>query len=228
VLVWLAAAPALAAVVPRHADAREQPPPFGSDAFSAPPPPPAAAPPPPPRIKSYFGRDFTLRYPPAEFALTADEFEPTDPDAPRGPKKVRPLKAELHAAAGAARVTVVQLQASKLKQTLTQATDVAALGGPEEVARLVLPAGTRVAAARAVAYPQPPVQTGSSLLGTIARPDKVVYRYAVVLPDAQRAEVAIAVSLGQIFLLGASAPAGEWAAAGPALTEVADSFRLVK
>jgi hypothetical protein len=133
----------------------------------------------------------------------------------------------LRSPSGAGHVTVISQQAAKLKQTLLQVTDVSQLGTPEEVARLVLPPGSRVARAEVLLVPQPPRDTGS-VLGTIERPDRQLYRYEVLLPGGGgRGEVSVGVQLGRVLLLGAVAPEEAWELEGPALREIADSFKLV-
>jgi hypothetical protein len=122
---------------------------------------------------------------------------------------------------------VVVQQAAKLKQSFLQVTDIQQLGSPEEVARLVLPPGARVAAAAVRSFPQPPRDTGSPLLGVIERPPRLVYRYEVLLPGGEHGEVAVGVLLGQVLLLGAAAPEAAWAEAGPTLRGIADSFKLL-
>lgn len=50
--------------------------------------------------------------------------------------------------------------------------------------------------------------------------------YDVLLPDGTRVQLAAAAQLGRLYVLAASAPAGQWQEAGPALKEAAASFRL--
>lgn len=123
-------------------------------------------------------------------------------------------------------MTVIYQQISTVKQTLLQITDIAQLGTVEEVARLLLPAGSRVAGATVLSFPQPAKDTGT-LLGAIERPPRQLYRYEVLLPSGDRAEVCVGVRLGRILLLGATATEDAWAAAAPTLRTIADSFRVL-
>ena len=136
------------------------------------------------------------------------------------------MRVELRPLEGSGRVTVVQQQASKLKQSLLQITDVAQLGTPEEVARLLLPPGTAVIASSVKTFPQPPRDTGT-VMGVIERPPVLQYRYEVQLRTGEHVEVAVGVILGRVLLLGAAAPDAEWATQGPMLREIAETFKIL-
>lgn len=133
---------------------------------------------------------------------------------------------ELQSPDGKGRVTVVQQQVAKVKQTLFQVTDVTQLGSPQDVARLLLPPASTVVSAQVITIPQAPKDTGT-VLGVIERPPIQQYRYEVVLRDGQRAEVAVGVILGRVLLLGAVAPEAEWELQRETLRGIADSFKLL-
>jgi len=176
----------------------------------------------PPRIKSYIARDFIVRYP-TTFVVIGDS---ESLDVPQGRPRENPVRIELRSETGSGRVIVIQQQASKLKQTLFQITDITQLGTLEEVGRLLLPEGSKLLAGNVVSFPQAPRDTGTAL-GIIEREPIHQYRYQAVLRDGVRAEVAVGVILGRVLLLGATAPEAQWTEEGPVLTAIADSFKML-
>ena len=105
-------------------------------------------------------------------------------------------------------------------------TDISKLGTPKEVIELLLPPTTKVLAASVKVYPQPPRDTGT-VVGVIERDPVQIYRYEVILPTGQHAEVAVGALLGRVLLLGASTEESEWQRQGPALRTIADTFKLL-
>jgi hypothetical protein len=75
-------------------------------------------------------------------------------------------------------------------------------------------------------YPQPPRDT-KSVLGVIERDPVTIYRYEVLLPSGQHAEVAVGALLGKILLLGGSAEESKWEEEKDALRAIADTFKLL-
>jgi hypothetical protein len=145
-----------------------------------------------------------------------------------GTKKGSPVLAELFSTdeIDASKITVVQSQATKLKQTFLQVTDISQLGTAEEVVKLLLPPNTNILSVKKVEYPQAARDTGTPI-GILDRPPISIYRYQVVLPNGQHAAVAIGAVLGRVILLGAAAPEERWEKMGSTLTMVADSFKIL-
>jgi hypothetical protein len=228
-----------------------QKPALAIDTSAAPAVAPAPASVPPPRqIKSYIGRDFFFQYNPQTFKVYQDPAElnlapgkilnlknqfsnasyenlklncPLPTGARVGDK---PVKAEVLSLSGNSKITVVQSQAAKLKQTFTQVTDITQLGTPQEVVKLLLPPTTKVYASSVKVYPQPPRDT-KSVLGVIERDPVTIYRFEVSLPSGQHAEVAVGALLGKILLLGGSAEESKWEEEKDALRAIADTFKLL-
>lgn len=138
----------------------------------------------------------------------------------------KPVKAEVLSLNGNSKITVVQSQAAKLKQTFTQVTDITQLGTQQEVVKLLLPPTTKVYTTSVKVYPQPPRDT-KSVLGVIERDPVTIYRYEVSLPSGQHAEVAVGALLGKILLLGASTEESKWEEEKEALRSIADTFKLL-
>eukprot|EP00887_Chlorella_sp_A99_P007557 scaffold28.g7557.t1 len=177
--------------------------------------------------------DFTyrFRYPP-NWTVMEDAMVSSAPASTNQRWKENPVKADLRPPAGAARLTVVERQASTLKQTLTQASargaviDITGLGSQAEVAALLFPPGARLLAAGAQAYALPPRDTGT-VFGVLQRAPITIFRYEVALPGGTRMAAAAGVQLGRLFVIGGSAPEGDWAAVGPELRAAVASFQLV-
>lgn len=91
---------------------------------------------------------------------------------------------------------------------------------------LLLPPTTKVLASSVRVYPQPPRDTGT-VLGVIERDPVQIYRYEVILPSGQHAEVAVGALLGRVLLLGASTEGSEWERQKDVLKTIADSFKLL-
>ena len=89
------------------------------------------------------------------------------------------MKAELRGAAPGApqRMTVIVKQASSVKQSLLQITDVSQWGSPRDVARLLLVPGAQVLSSGSFTVPVPPRDT-RTLAGVVERAPITIYRCA--------------------------------------------------
>ncbi|KAL4433233.1 hypothetical protein ABPG77_003281 [Micractinium sp. CCAP 211/92] len=170
-------------------------------------------------------RNFSFSYPKGLYEV--QDLTYAAPQRRTGSDQVteNPLKAEVRSEDGQQRINVVVSQAAALKRTLFQVTDISQLGDPKAVARLLLPPGATVLSYATEAVPQPPKDTGT-VLGVIERDPVNYYSYEVVLLDGTHLQMTAAALLGRIYVLGASAPEALWRECGPALQEVARSFRL--
>ena len=137
-----------------------------------------------------------------------------------------PVRAENASIDAPAKITVVQSQAAKLKQTFFQITDISQLGTPQEVISFLLPPTTRTLSSSVRTIEQPPKDTGT-VMGVIQRDPVIIYRYEVILPTGQHAQVAVGALLGQVYLLGGSVREQDWERCRDDLTAVADSFRVL-
>lgn len=174
--------------------------------------------------KSFIDRDYLFRYPSGEYVVIEESAE--GKLAPGTMRSENPIRVELKEVNGKAKVTVVQEQAARLKQTLFQITDIAQFGSAQETARLVFPPGTKVMSAKSLEFPQPAKDTGT-VLGKIERDPLHVYRYQVRLPNNDLGEVAVGIILGRVLLLGASASEENWEDQSSTLKKIADSFKLL-
>jgi hypothetical protein len=126
--------------------------------------------------------------------------------------------------------SVIQQQASKLKQSLTTITDLKQLGSLQEVSKLVLPPGTIVDSAATRSIPVPSKDTGISAVGVIERDPVTIYRYSVRLSNGVRSEVAVGILLGRVLILGAGYEEGSGGVQQQKILvckAIADSFKIL-
>ncbi len=126
--------------------------------------------------------------------------------------------------------SVIQQQASKLKQSLTTITDLKQLGTLQEVSKLVLPPGTIVDNAATRSIPVPSKDTGISAVGVIERDPVTIYRYSARLSNGVRSEVAVGILLGRVLILGAGYEEGNEGVQEQKILvckAIADSFKIL-
>jgi hypothetical protein len=90
---------------------------------------------------------------------------------------------------------------------------------------MLLPAGAVVREFYTVAM-QPPAIKTATFLGTVKRDPVSIYFYEVSLPANNHALLAVGAKLGQVYLMGATAPEDVWQREGETLRTVVKSFRL--
>ena len=149
--------------------------------------------------KLFIARDFLFAYP-RGWRIVEDK-EALDRAVPDR-RRQNVVRAEVVGPNGIT-ASVIQQQASKLKQSLTTITDLKQLGSPQEVSKLVLPPGTIVDSASTRLIPVPAKDTGISGVGVIERDPVTIYRYSVRLSNGVRSEVAVGILLGRVLILGA-------------------------
>lgn len=123
-------------------------------------------------------------------------------------------------------ISVIQQQASKLKQSLLQITSITQLGSLQDVSRLILPPGTKIINASVKEFPLTPKDTGT-VVGVIQRDPLILYRYSAELSNGKRSEIAAGVILGRVLLMGAGCATEDWGVEGAIIESIADSFKLL-
>ncbi|KAI7837937.1 hypothetical protein COHA_008243 [Chlorella ohadii] len=170
-------------------------------------------------------RNFSFAYPPGLREAPSSAFEQPLPRNAADQPGENPLKAAVRSEDGQQRIDVVVRQATALKRTLFQVTDISQLGDERAVAKLLLPPGATVLGIESVAVAQPPKDTGT-VLGVIERDPVNYFSYEVLLPDRSHLQLTAAAQLGRLYVLAASAPDEQWGASGAALKQAALTFRL--
>lgn len=175
--------------------------------------------------KLFIARDFLFAYPRGWRVLEDTE----NGDSMSDRRRQNVVRGEVVSPDGVVTVSVIQQQASKLKQSLFQITDLAQLGTAEEVSKLVLPPGTRVDSMVTRRYPVPSKDTGISAVGVIERDPITVYRYSARLSNGVRSEIAVGILLGRVLILGAgyAEGMGEQQQNSQVCKAIADSFKIL-
>lgn len=148
--------------------------------------------------KLFIARDFLFAYPRGWRVIEDTE----NGDSLSDRRRQNVVRGEVVSPDGVT-VSVIQQQASKLKQSLTTITDLKQLGTAQEVSKLVLPPGTTVYSTTTRSIPVPPKDTGISGVGVIERDPVTIYRYSVRLSNGVRSEIAVGILLGRVLILGA-------------------------
>lgn len=174
----------------------------------------------PVKPKLFIARDFLFAYPRGWTIVEDTENSTSDR------RRQNVVRGEVVSPDGIVTVSVIQQQASKLKQSLFQITDVSQLGSVEEVSKLVLPPGSRIDAASVRTFPIPPKDTGT-VVGVIERDPVVIYRYSARLRNGVRSEIAVGIILGRVLILGAGCTEDNWEKNEPICKAIADSFKLL-
>ena len=174
--------------------------------------------------KLFIARDFLFAYP--RGWRVVEDTENTDSRSDR--RRQNTVRGEVVSPDGVT-VSVIQQQASKLKQSLTTITDLKQLGTAQEVSKLVLPPGTTVYSTTTRSIPVPPKDTGISGVGVIERDPVTIYRYSVRLSNGVRSEIAVGILLGRVLILGAGFQEGIEGEQqnGLVCKAIADSFKLL-
>ncbi|GLC37149.1 hypothetical protein PLESTM_000548000 [Pleodorina starrii] len=161
--------------------------------------------------------------PPAAFKFV-DTQPVYDPNR-RGPApEPSPVRARFDSQDGSTVLSVVVRNAQNLRPSLLQVTDLSVFGGLEEVAKLLLPRGSRVLSASNLQVVLPPKQTA---LGPVEVPPKNYYRYEFTTNNGLHVVMTAAAMKGKVFVCGGSTSAGTgWETYGAALREATESFRL--
>lgn len=171
---------------------------------------------------------FKFSYPPdlriIEEDIFAASYAPEPVRSTVTPVKENPVKAEVESEDGLQRVSVVVRLASGIKPTFTQVTDISQWGTVKEVATLLLPPGATVVAYDTFTVKQPPKQ---GPFGPIERDPTTLYWYQVMLRDQTQVAMSVGALKGQIYVMGAAAPAEVWQRNGESLRKCAESFRLI-
>ena len=178
----------------------------------------------PVKPKLFIARDFLFEYPRGWKLIESEDSTFRDSMSDRRRQNV--VRGEVVSSDGNVTVSVIQQQASKLKQALFQITNISQLGSAEEVAKLVLPPGSRVDSVSTRTFPVPPKDTGT-LMGVIERDPVVVYRYSARLSNGVRSEIAVGIILGRVLILGAGCAEEQWAGNEAVIKAIADSFKLL-
>lgn len=178
----------------------------------------------PVKPKLFIARDFLFEYPRGWKLIESEDSTFRDSMSDRRRQNV--VRGEVVSPDGNVTVSVIQQQASKLKQALFQITDISQLGPVEEVAKLVLPPGSRVDSVSTREFPVPPKDTGT-VMGVIERDPVVVYRYSARLSNGVRSEIAVGIILGRVLILGAGCAEEQWADNEAVIKAIADSFKLL-
>lgn len=176
----------------------------------------------PVKPKLFIARDFLFEYPRGWTLI--EDLEGGDSMADRRRQNV--VRGEVKSPDGTISVSVIQQQASKLKQTLFQITSISQLGTAEEVSKVILPPGTKINQVSVRTFEVPSKNTGT-VVGVIDRDPIVIYRYSAQLQNGVRSEIAAGVILGRILILGAGCPEDKWDSSEPVLKAIADSFKLL-
>lgn len=176
----------------------------------------------PVKPKLFIARDFLFAYP-RGWKLVEDT---ENGDSMTDRRRQNVVRGEVVSPDGVVTVSVIQQQASKLKQSLFQITDISQLGSIEEVSKLVLPPGSRIDGASVRTFPIAPKDTGT-VVGVIERDPVVVYRYSVRLSNGVRSEVAAGIILGRVLILGAGCMEENWQDNQSILKAIADSFKIL-
>jgi len=174
--------------------------------------------------KLFIARDFLFAYP--RGWRVVEDTENTDSRSDR--RRQNTVRGEVVSPDGVT-VSVIQQQASKLKQSLTTITDLKQLGTAQEVSKLVLPPGTTVYSTTTRSIPVPPKDTGISGVGVIERDPVTIYRYSVRLSNGVRSEIAVGILLGRVLILGAGFQEGIEGEQqnGLVCKAIADSFKVL-
>ena len=142
-------------------------------------------------------------------------------------RKQNVVRAEVVSPDQSITISVIQQQAAKIKQSLFQITDIKQLGSIDEVARLILPPGTKILDSSVRKFELPSKDTGT-VIGVIDRDPVLVYRYSASLSNGARSEIAAGIILGRVLLLGVGCqgtvldPQKE-----DTLKAIADSFKIL-
>lgn len=176
----------------------------------------------PVKPKLFIARDFLFEYPRGWKLI--EDLEGGDSVADRRRQNV--VRGEVKSPDGAISVSVIQQQASKLRQSLFQITSISQLGSAEEVSKIILPPGTKVQEVSVRTFEVPSKNTGT-VVGVIERDPVVIYRYSAQLQNGVRSEIAAGVILGRVLILGAGCPEDRWDSSEPVLKAIADSFKLL-
>jgi hypothetical protein len=136
-----------------------------------------------------------------------------------------PVKARYVAPGGDAELTVIAREASGIKPTFLQVTDLSQWGDLATVGGLLLPRGVRVLASATQTVAQPDRDTGT-VVGVVPTPPQTVYRYEFEGRDGLRVTLAAVARAGRVFLVAGSARAAAWRTEAAALRAAVSSFRL--
>lgn len=176
----------------------------------------------PVKPKLFIARDFLFAYPRGWKVVEDTE----NGDSMTDRRRQNVVRGEVISPDSIVTVSVIQQQASKLKQSLFQITDISQLGSAEEVSKLVLPPGSRIDSVSVRTFPIPPKDTGT-VMGVIERDPLVVYRYSAMFRNGVRSEIAVGIILGRVLLLGAGCPEENWQENEAVCKAIADSFKLL-
>ncbi|KAK9816931.1 hypothetical protein WJX72_007169 [[Myrmecia] bisecta] len=180
----------------------------------------------------YSTLEFSLEVP-AGYELVPDQPTPTTTSRgsqsvfsrPGAPPPPSPVKAKFTSSDGAQLLSVVVQQASDIKPTFFQVTDIAQYGSLDEASRLLVPRGARLLASSTQQVVPQPRDTGTPL-GVVAPPPQTIYRYEFVTRSGLHVTMAAAAKGGRVFVAGGSAADSQWTSAAEALQHAVESFRL--
>jgi PsbP len=134
------------------------------------------------------------------------------------------VKARFTSEDGSCLVTVISREASEMRPTFFQLTDIGQYGSAEEVARMLAPRDSKLVAASEAKVTMPSRDTGT-ILGTVKVPDQTIYRYEFVA-RGQHVAVAAAAKQGRVYVAGASSSEERWPEVGSVLKSSIGSFTL--